>query len=132
MAYHLQTNGTVSATFIPIFYAVAMGVSGGGSLLFGRLFDKVGIALWVLGIGIQESLILAAVATMVPRSRRASAYGIFTASYGISLFLGSVILGFLYNVGRPALIAFGIIAELAAIPVLLWVIRKKSTITASE
>jgi MFS family permease len=130
-------------------------VSGGGSLLFGRLFDKlgmrilipltlasaaalplvwlggfgaslVGIALWGLGIGVQESLIPAAVATMVPYARRTSAYGIFTAGYGISLFLGSIIIGFLYDIGLPALIAFGVIAELAAIPVFLWVARTSS------
>lgn len=154
MAYHLQTNGTVSASWIPVFYAIAMGVSGGGSLLFGRLFDQAGmrillplamasavalplvwlggfgeslagIALWGLGIGVQESLIPAAVATMVPVEKRASAFGIFTAGYGISLFMGSVIIGFLYNIGLPTLIAFGVIAELAAIPVFFWVSRRR-------
>lgn len=155
IAYHLQTLGIVSAALIPVFYAVAMGVSGLGSLVFGRVFDRVGmhilipltmssavalpliwfgnfgmslagVALWGLGTGVQESLIPAAVATMVPRARRTSAYGIFTAGYGISLFFGSVIIGLLYAVSLASLIAFGVIAELAAIPVLLWVARKKS------
>ena len=47
IAYHFQQAGTVSATLIPIFYAVAMAVSGAGSLVFGRLFDRFGIALLV-------------------------------------------------------------------------------------
>ena len=154
IAYHLQTLGTVSGDLVPVFYAVAMGVSGLGSLAFGRLFDRVGmgilvpltlasavaiplvwlggfavslvgIALWGLGTGVQESLIPAAVATMVPRARRTSAYGIFTAGYGISLFLGSVVIGLLYAVSLTSLIAFGVIAELAAIPVLVWVVRRR-------
>jgi len=85
----------------------------------------IGVALWGLGTGVQESLIPAAVATMVPRARRTSAYGIFTAGYGISLFLGSVVIGVLYAVNIASLIAFGVIAELAAIPVLLWVARRR-------
>ena len=32
---------------IPIFYAVAMGMSGLGYVLFGRLFDSVGIIILV-------------------------------------------------------------------------------------
>jgi len=150
IAYHLQTFGVVPAPLIPVFYAIAMGVSGLGSLLFGRLLDKVGmrilipltvasamalplvwlggfgisllgIALWGLGTGTQESLIPAAVATIVPRDRRTSAYGIFTAGYGISLFVGSVVIGFLYAVNLASLIIFGVVAEFAAIPVFLWV-----------
>jgi MFS family permease len=155
IAYHLQTLKIVSGNLIPVFYAVAMGVSGLGSLVFGRIFDRVGmrilipltvtsavaipliwlggfgeslvgVALWGLGTGVQESLIPAAVATMVPRARRTSAYGIFTAGYGISLFLGSVVIGVLYAVSLTSLITFGVVAELAAIPVLLWVVHMRS------
>src|SRR6202034_4088002 len=39
IAYHFQHAATVPATLIPIFYAVAMAVSGAGSLVFGRLYD---------------------------------------------------------------------------------------------
>jgi predicted MFS family arabinose efflux permease len=47
MAYHLEKMSIVSTSMIPIFYAVAMGMSGLGSLLFGRLFDSVGIIILV-------------------------------------------------------------------------------------
>lgn len=145
MAYHFEKMSIVSTSMIPVFYAVAMGVSGVGSLLFGRLFDRfglvilvpltilsalfaplvflgghwaalAGIALWGLGIGVHESIIPAAVAQMVPVNRRASAYGLFTAGYGIFWFLGSVVIGVLYGVSLPLLIAFSMVAEFAAIP----------------
>jgi hypothetical protein len=64
-------------------------------------------------------------ATGVPWSKRTSAYGVFTAGYGLALFLGSVVIGLLYAVGVPLLVVFGIIAELAAVPVLLWVARRR-------
>lgn len=149
IAYHFARTSTVSGALIPVFYSVAMGVSGAGSLLFGRLFDKfglsvlvpltilsalfaplvflgsfwvalIGVALWGLGIGVHESIIPAAVATMVPVQRRASAYGLFTAGYGIFWFLGSVMIGVLYSVSLPVLIAFCLVAELAAIPLFLF------------
>src|SRR5207248_1106558 len=95
VAYHFTRASTVPSTWVPVFYAVAMGVSGTGSLVFGRLFDRfgisvvvpltllsalfaplvflcgfwaalVGVALWGLGIGVHESIIPAAVAPMVP------------------------------------------------------------------
>jgi predicted MFS family arabinose efflux permease len=130
-----------------------MGVSGLGSLLFGRLFDRVGIgilvpltvvsalfaplaflggfwpalvgvSLWGVGMGVHESIVPAAVAPMVPVQRRASAYGLFTAGYGISWFLGSVANGGLYTVSVRAVVAFSIAAELAAIPFFLRVRQK--------
>jgi len=153
MAFHFEKHSTVSSSLIPVFYAVAMGVSGVGSLLFGRLFDRrgigvlvpltllsalfaplvffggfwaalVGIALWGLGIGVHESIIPAAVATMVPVERRASAYGLFTAGYGIFWFLGSAAIGLLYGVSLPLLVAFSVIVEVAAIPFFLIVRRR--------
>ena len=153
IAYHFAQASTVSSTLIPVFYAVAMGMGGIGSLVFGRLFDRVGIAvlvpltllsalfaplvflggfwvalvgvaLWGLGMGVHESIIPAAVALMVPVQRRASAYGLFTAGYGVFWFLGSAALGILYGVSLPALIAFSLVAELAAIP-LFFVVRRQ-------
>jgi MFS family permease len=153
MAYHFEKMSIVSTPLIPVFYAVAMGVSGIGSLLFGRLFDRfgivilipltilsalfvplvflggfwaalVGVALWGLGMGVHESIIPAAVALMVPVQRRTSAYGLFTAGYGIFWFLGSVVIGILYSVSLPLLIAFCLIVELAAIPLFLLVRRQ--------
>jgi MFS family permease len=153
IAYHFARTSTVSSALIPVFYSVAMGVSGVGSLLFGRLFDRfgivvlvpltilsalfaplvflgnfwvalVGVALWGLGIGVHESIIPAAVATMVPVQRRASAYGLFTAGYGIFWFLGSVVIGVLYGISIPILIAFCLVVELAAIPLFIAVRRQ--------
>lgn len=154
IAYHLQSSNIVPAELVPIFYALAMGASGIGSLVFGRLFDKVGmtilipltvisalalplvwlgnftlslagIALWGIGMGVQESLIPAAVATMVPLGQRTTAYGIFTAAYGISLFLGSAIIGILYSISIILLVIYSSIAELASIPIIFWVSRRK-------
>jgi len=46
-------------------------------------------------MGVHESIIPAAVAPMVAPQRRASAYGLFTAGYGIFWFLGSAAIGIL-------------------------------------
>jgi MFS family permease len=150
IAYHFQVSGTVDGDHIAIFYAVAMAVSGSGSLLFGRLFDKfgfvvlivltlisaafaplvflggfwgalLGAAVWGLGMGVHESIIPAAVAPMVPVNRRASAFGLFTAGYGIFWFLGSAAIGILYDVSLPSTIAFCVITQLAAVPIFIWV-----------
>lgn len=153
VAFHFQKTHTVSTEWIPIFYAVAMGVSGGGSLAFGKLFDRFGVwvlipltiltaffaplvflggfgiaflgaALWGLGMGVHESIIPAAVATMVPPKRRASAYGTFTGIYGLSWFVGSALIGFLYDRSASFAVLFCIATELAAVPVLVMTHRQ--------
>jgi MFS family permease len=154
IAYHFQRAGTVSATLTPVFYAVAMAVSGAGSLALGRVFDRagigvlvpltivaaayaplaflggfwavlVGVSLWGLGMGVQESLIPAAVAPMVPPDRRASAYGLFTGVYGTAWVLGSIVIGILVSVSVGGLVAFCVASELAAIPLIL-IVRARS------
>jgi MFS family permease len=145
---HFQKASVIPAAWIPLFYSIAMAASGLGSLLFGRLFDRTGLwilipltiiaaasaplvflgrfwmaligsALWGVGMGVHESIIPAAVATMVPQQRRPSAYGIFTGSYGVFWFIGSVIIGRLYDVSISALILFSVITQLAAIPLFI-------------
>jgi MFS family permease len=152
IAFHFEKASVVPNLWIPIFYAVAMATSGMGSLVFGRWFDRagiwilipltivsaasaplvflghfwlalVGVALWGLGMGVHESIIPAAVATMVPQERRPSAYGFFTGGYGISWFVGSVIIGKLYEVSLPALLVFSVGAQLMAMPI-FFAVRK--------
>ncbi len=153
IAFHLSAARIVSEPVVPVFYAVAMAVSGTGSLIFGRLFDRagigvlipltvagaayaplvflggtwaalVGVALWGLAMGVQESIIPAAVAPMVSADRRASAYGLFTGGYGTAWVLGSVLIGLLFGVSLGAVTAFAVVAQLAAIPLLVAVRRR--------
>ncbi len=155
IAYHLAHVGTVSAPLVPVFYAVAMAVSGTGSLLFGKLFDRagigilipltviaaayaplaflggfwaslVGVSLWGLGMGVHESIIPAAVAPMVSPNRRASAYGLFTGAYGTAWMAGSIAIGALFSVSLGAVVAFAVAVQLAAIP-LIMLVRKQTT-----
>ncbi|MFB9831912.1 MFS transporter [Actinoallomurus acaciae] len=150
IAYHFQRAGTVSAGLTPLFYAVAMAVSGVGSLILGRRYDRVGIgillpltivtasfaplvflggfwaalagvSLWGLGMGVHESIIPAAVAPMVSSNRRASAYGLFTGVYGTAWFVGSLVIGALFTLSLWAAVAFCVATELAAIPLILTV-----------
>ena len=60
ISYHFARAGTVSAPLIPVFYAVAMAVSGTGSLVLGRIFDRAGI-----GILIPLTVVAAAYAPLV-------------------------------------------------------------------
>lgn len=150
IAYHFARTKSVPGEWVAIFYSVAMAVSGTGSLVLGRLFDRfgfvvlvvltlvsslfaplvffggfwaalVGAAIWGLGMGVHESIIPAAVAPMAPSRRRASAFGTFTAGYGIFWFLGSAVIGILYDQSLPAVIAFCVITQLAAVPIFIWV-----------
>ena len=71
-------------------------------------------------MGVQESVMSAAVAPMVSPDRRSSAYGLFTGVYGTAWFAGSVDRGALRGVLRFGyLVAFAIACELAAIPFIL-------------
>jgi MFS family permease len=153
IAYHFSRTDTVSGNWVAIFYSVAMAVSGTGSLVLGRLFDRfgflvlvaltlvsalfaplvflggfwvalVGAAIWGLGMGVHESIIPAAVAPMVSPRRRASAFGTFTAGYGIFWFFGSAAIGILYDISLSAVIAFCLITQLAAVPIFVWVGRR--------
>lgn len=148
IAYHLQQSKTFSQTQIPLLYALAMGVDAIAALIFGRWFDRIGLSslmiavlisagfapfvflgnsslvivgmvLWGVGMGAQESILKAAVAGMVSADRRGAAYGIFNAGYGVAWFLGSALMGVLYDRSIDLLIAFSVLIQLLSIPLLV-------------
>lgn len=48
IAYHFTRTNSVTGEWIAIFYSVAMAVSGTGSLVLGRLFDRFGFVVLVV------------------------------------------------------------------------------------
>lgn len=150
IAYHFKRAAVVSDGWIPVVYAMAMGVDALAALALGRLFDRfglrvlvaasvltalcaplvflwgfypalAGIALWGVGMGAQESVMRAAIAGMVPAARRGGAYGTFNAGYGVAWFLGSALMGVLYDRSIVSLVAFSIVLQLASVPLLLMI-----------
>ena len=141
-----ETSALVSTGSLPLLYAGAMLVDAVAALFFGIMYDKngvkalvwstvisapfavfvfafdsvpmllIGVALWGVGMGAQESILKAAVTSMVPKASRATGYGVFECSFGAFWFLGSWLMGVLYDVSIPAMIAVSVIAQLATIP----------------
>ncbi|MFN3762219.1 MAG: MFS transporter [Anaerolineae bacterium] len=153
IAYHFEKASSVSDAWIPLLYGIAMGVDALAALLFGRWFDYAGIPilmfaslisassaplvflgdfkmamlgmiLWGIGMGAQESILRAAIAGMVSRERRGSAYGIFNTGFGVFWFLGSALMGILYDLSLPALITFSVGMQVASVP-LFFVVGKQ-------
>lgn len=141
-----ETTSIIDSGTLPLLYAGAMLVDAVAALFFGLLYDKVGvralvwstiisapfavfvflsnsvpmllvgIALWGVGMGAQESILKAAVTSMVPKASRATGYGLFECSFGAFWFLGSWALGVLYDVNLNAMVAVSVAAQLASIP----------------
>src|SRR5207245_10207238 len=96
--------------------------------LLGELWVTIiASALCDLGMGVHESIIPTAVAIMVPQQRSPSAYGIFTAGYGVCWFIDSVTIGRLYDVSVFALIVFSVLAQMVAIPIFVNVNKRLRT-----
>jgi predicted MFS family arabinose efflux permease len=144
LAYHLQVQHVVKEAVIPIVYAVAMGTAALGALGSGRLYDRVGLrglvvvpvftavvpflsfsttpaviwvgaAVWGLGLGMHESTMRAAVADLVPRRRRGTGYGTFTAIYGLAWMLGGTVIGALYGHSVGSVETFVVITQVVAL-----------------
>jgi len=155
VALRLQADAVMAPTWIPVFYAVAMGTDAGTAIVLGRWFDRSGIAvlipatlvsaafaplvfgggpgmallgilLWGAGVGAHESVMRAAVAGMAAPGQRARAYGLFNGVYGLAWFAGSAVLGVLYDHSRTGMILFSVVAQLAAIPFLIAAVHRRA------
>lgn len=147
IAFHFQKAAVVPANVVPVFYSAAMVAGALASLVFGRLLDKVGapilglafflgalfapcvflggfslalagMILWGIGMGAQDSLLKAVLAGVVPPETRSTAFGVFDTAFGIAWFAGSAAMGLLYDKSIPGLVAFSVVLQLAALPVL--------------
>jgi MFS family permease len=154
IAFHFQKTGQISEVWLPIFFSISMGAAGISALVFGSLFDRLGFSvlifatilaslfvplvflggfyfglagmiLWGIGMGAQESIMRAVVADLVQKDKRGTAYGIFNLWFGVSWFLGSALMGFLYDTSLLGLIIFALGIQLIAVPVLFAVEKAK-------
>ncbi|HEX7348936.1 MAG TPA: MFS transporter, partial [Rhodanobacteraceae bacterium] len=152
IAFHLARDHVVGTSVVPILYAIASLAGGSTALVLGKLFDRrglsvllwatlvpalyaplvflggawaavAGMVLWGIGFGAHDSLFRAAVATRIPRERRATVMGIFNAIYGTAWCLGSILLGVLYDVNPLYTVIAAVVLQVAACP-LLWSLRK--------
>ena len=140
---------------LSLLYAAAMAVDALAALFFGWLFDRIGlksliistvcsaffsclvfttpdprligagIILWGIGMGAQESIMKAAVSRIIPKSMRSTGFGIFETGFGIAWFLGSWLLGALYDIDPAWLAAVSASVQLLAIVFYVLCIRQQ-------
>jgi predicted MFS family arabinose efflux permease len=154
IGFHFQKASVVPRDLIPVFYAVAMAASALASIPLGRLFDKlgpnvslfaffiaaaaapfvflgtsifalIGMIFWGVGMSAQGSLFQAMLTGLIPPQKRSTAFGLFDTGYGIAWFLGSAVMGLLYNKSILAVVLFSVILQVAAIPVLFIANKKR-------
>lgn len=125
ISFHLVDAGMLRAGVVPVVYAGAMAVAAVAALATGFAYDRwnanilyclpvliallpaltfagrlwvalLGIAVWGLATGIQDSTVKALVADLVPAARLATAYGVFAAFQGVAALAGGALAGGLY------------------------------------
>jgi len=143
LSYHFQKTAAFGPATIPLLYSGAMAVNAITAPLFGRLFDRFGIAMlslgilismlslplgflggptaamagvacWATGIGAQDAILRSGIAQIVSMNKRGSAFGTFNGVYGVMWFVGSAIMGVLYDRSITAIVLFGVGLQLAA------------------
>ncbi|WP_334172015.1 MFS transporter [Sinomonas sp.] len=144
ISYHLEVRKVLPEPLIPVAYAVAMGAAALAALASGALYDRLGLsgllvalplgaavpflsfstdpalvwigaAVWGAATGMHESTLRAAVADLVPAAHRGTAYGTFTAIYGLAWLAGSTIIGALYQASIPAVVVFTVATQVLAL-----------------
>jgi MFS family permease len=152
IGYHLTVAGLVPVATVPVVYAGAMGVEAlaalgvgvgydrfGGAVLFavpvlvalvpplaltGSLtLALVGVAVWGLAYGVQDSTVKALVAEVVEAPRRATAYGVFAGVQGAFAVVGGLVSGWLYDRSLPWLVAVVAVSQLVALVLLVRTVR---------
>ena len=149
MAFHIETNKVIDIKYITLLYMMVMGVDGLAAFIFGNLYDKkgaitlwiaaiiglsfaplvffttnitsivIGLILWGVLLGAMESIALAYIADNVEVNYRGRILGIYYTFYGITWFIGSWLMGILYNINPKYVAIFSVVILLSAI-IVLW------------
>ena len=101
------------AFFLSALFAPFVFLGGAGVAL-------IGMMLWGLGMGAQDSLLKAVLTSVVSAAKRSTAFGVFDTGFGIAWFLGSALLGFLYDRSIVSMIIISVVLQLLALPLFLW------------
>ena len=153
ISYHLTRTQMASEVGTPLLLAFATAAGVAANLLLGRAYDRFGLpvvliavtlsalcaplmflgsfsvvlaAMPLLGIGyaVQDTLLKAIVAGVLPTGRRNLAFGLFYAGYGGGWLLGSIAMGLLYQRSHGALVVFALAAQLGSLPLFWWAQRQ--------
>lgn len=155
ISFHLSQSRVVSEHWIPIFLAISSGFGVLASLVFGKLFDRVGLPvvlvavslsalfspfvfwgnfwtvlvgllLWGIGYAAQDTLLKAVLAGLLPEGSRNLAFGLFYTGYGGGWLIGSAVTGLLYQKSIAAVVVFSMVVQFAALPLFIAAQRSPS------
>src|SRR3954453_1164599 len=161
LAYHLVARDVISAGMVPVLYAAAMGAAAVTAVASGRVYDRVGLAglavlpvlgvlvpvlsfrtsvwavvagavVWGAGMGVHDSTMRAAVTDLVPRERRGTGYGTFTAAYGLAWLAGAALIGLFYEHGTAAATWFIVVVQAVAAVLLVPLLSARSHLTTRK
>ncbi|MEO6714845.1 MAG: MFS transporter [Mycobacteriales bacterium] len=153
ISFHLVERDLLSAAGVPVVYAGAMAAGALAALATGEAYDRFGARvlltlpflvagvpglafghslrlvvsgalLWGAAVGVQDSTVKALVADLVPRDRRATAFGVFAAVQGAGALVGGAAAGALYERSIPALVAVTAVVQVVALVLLVSVVRR--------
>lgn len=106
-----EKAGLVTLIAIPVF-SLFIPV-----LVFSTKFSFVlgGVIIWGVVMGCHETIMRSAIADTTALKKRGTGYGIFNTAYGLAIFIGSALVGLLYEHSIPAIIIISVVIEIAAI-----------------
>ena len=144
-AYYLATSGRIGVVLIPVLLAFATGMGVFANLALGKLYDRsalptfIGAVLvaalftpllfaggfaslalamiaWGVAYAVEDTLLQAVIAGVLPEGKRNLAFGLFYSLYGLGWLIGSIAMGFLYSHSLTLLIAFAMAATFTSLP----------------
>jgi MFS family permease len=156
VSFHFSRTHVIPDALIPVLYAGAMLVGVFASPFLGTAFDRhgivvvvaafvasatfaplvffgspaaaiAGVLLWGLGMAAQDALLPSIIARIAAPERRASMLGAFDAVYGVAWFLGSTVMGALYDRSVLVLVVFSLVLQVVCAPPLLLLAARRQS-----
>jgi MFS family permease len=156
ISFHLTRTRMATDVSAPLLLAFATGGGVIANLLLGRTYDRFGLpvlviavvlsalcaplvflgglaplvlAMPLLGIGyaVQDTLLKAIVAGVMPQNRRSLAFGLFYTGYGCGWLAGSVVMGLLYEHSRWGVALFAALAQFTSLVLFVPAWRRRAS-----
>ncbi|KAF2958247.1 MFS transporter [Thermotoga sp. Ku-13t] len=157
MSYHMAKHELFVSAVVPLLYSIAMGVDAASAIFFGRLYDRLGItaliastalgslaaplvflakgrlwivlgvSLWGISMGAQESVMKAVIAKIIPPEKRGFAYGLLNSVFGVSWFAGSFAMGLLYQSSLGLMVSLSLLLQLGSVAV-MYVLKSRAAV----